>query len=240
MRILIRKDIRMDLDGQYRWSAYNKAIEEARHYMKIDGVKECVDNIQHDADSYEEKLKQFLESQRAEEAEKYNHFEPAAHKYNICVWIGVGIIIVRLFLFFAVISGHLEGLYIAGHVITWLYILVFIILLIMAKMMERQYRLYVKNTLGKITQINNEFLNRVSTFENTVDNIYLNSLEPFQCRQELDMRKREEERKKDEQWKKETLNEQKRIRESQERSEIHLRNAGQVLSEWNEERHKRY
>lgn len=235
MKILIRKDSRLDMERQYMWSAYNKAIEEAENYTKVEGVRENIKAIEQDADAYRERLRGFLESQRAAENENYSNFELAANRYNIGVWVGVGIIIVRFLLYFLMMAGYLEWLYVVGHLVTLVYIVMFPILLIKAKILEKRYRSYVRDTLGQIDQINVVFLRKVSAFENKVDQLYLNSLDPFQRRQELNMRKQDEERKKDEQWKNEMLNEQKQIGQSQKRIEGHTENIEQVLSKWNEE-----
>lgn len=240
MEILIKKDIRMDMEHRYTWQDYNEAIEVARHHKNINGVIDLLNRINQDADAYEEKMKGFLESQREVENEKYCNFESAAHKYNMCVGIGVGIIIVRFLLFVAMLFGHLEKLYIIGHVITWVFIAVFLVFLIKAKVEEKKYRSYVSNIMGPINQINNEFKNKVSYFKEMEDRLYLDSLQGSDYNAEMDRRAQAKEREANagerqanKQFRDKSLEHYKNVGES-------LNHVGQILNEWREERNRRY
>ncbi len=247
MRVFIRKDIRMDMEKVYIWSPYNKAIDEAKQYINVDGVKEYLTRFEKDADNYDAKLTGLLERERVVENDKYNHFKSSAQKYNICVWVGIGLVCIRFMLFFAMMAGYLETLYLLGHVATWVYIVTFIILRVKVIRAEKQYYSYKSNIRQQIGQINNNFLVIVHTFEEEVDQMYLKSLDSTTLQIVLMRRELSETQKKNEQLQKQMIYEQSQMRKSQERSEEQLKNHGQIqqqilknLNEWRDERHNRY
>lgn len=247
MRVFISKDIRMNMENVYNWSPYNKAIDEAKQYINVDGVKERLTRFDKDADNYNAKLSGLLERERVVENDKYNHFKSLVQKHNICVWVGIGLICIRFLLFCTMKAGYLEALYLLGRIATWAYIVTFIILRVKVIKAEDQYYSYKRNIRQQIGQINDNFLVTVHTFEEEVDQMYLNSLDPTTLQLVLMRRELSETQKKNEQLQKQMINEQTQMRKSQERSEEQIKNNGQIqqqilnnLNEWRDERHNRY
>lgn len=254
MRIFIRKNIKMDMERHYMWGPYDKAIDGAEQHLNVDGVRECCANFVKDGDAYDAKLTGYLESEKATENEKYNHFKSVVQAYNICVWCGIGLILIRFLLFCAMQSGSLEVLYFLGKKITYLYIVALIVLRVMAIMEEKKYLKYKNSALQVIKQINNEFVIKIQAFEKEIDQMYLDSLDPTALQLELLRRESAERDKREEELHKEIINlqnkmleSQDKMRESQERTEKQLVNNGHIqqgilnnLNEWRDERHSGY
>ncbi|MCM1263015.1 MAG: hypothetical protein NC313_09880 [Butyrivibrio sp.] len=247
MRIFIRKNIRMDMERHYKWGPYNKALNVAKQYFNVGGLRECYTNFVKDGDAYDAKLTGYLEMEKTTENEKYNHFKSVAQAYNICIWCGIGLILIRFFLFYAMQSGSLEVLYLLGKKITYLYVIVLIVLRVMAIMAEKKYLKYKDSALWVIKQINDEFVIKIQAFEKEIDQMYLDSLDPVALQVELLRRELAEQNKRNEELSKEMVNIQNKMLESQERTEKQVVNNGQIqqgilnnLNEWRDERHNRY
>ncbi len=173
------------MERHYRWPAYNKAFAEAEKYQYVDGVKEYLVQVEKKADDYEVRMTSFLERERPVENEQYNTYEMIVEKYNMCVWAGVIVILIKFLLFCAMMAGQLAGLYILGHIAACIYIVLFIVLRVKAIKAEKQYRAYSSNVLQQIAEINNSFQKIIDAMKNDVDQMYLDSLEPMALQLEL-------------------------------------------------------
>lgn len=241
MRIFIKKGVRTDMERQYIWTPYNKAFAEAKEHLDVDGVKEYLVHVEKKADDYETEMKSFLENERPMENERYSNCEMSIKNYNSCVWVGIGLILLKvLFSVFLNIDFFKTLLNLAICV----YVVVLIVFRFKASRAEKQYCVYSNNVLQQVEEINNRFQNIIDVIVKDVDQMYLDSLDPTTRQLVLMRRELSETQKKNEQLQRQMIDQQSQMIKTQQRTESHLKDNTNIqrdilnnLNEWRDERH---
>lgn len=229
------------MERHYRWPLYDGAVDEAKQHLDVEGVKEYLLQVQKRADDYEAEMTSFLGNERPVESKQYNNYEISIKKYNMCVAIGIGLILIKLIFSLFLNIDFLEILL---NLVICVYTVVLIIFRFKASRAEKQYRTYSSNVLQQIAEINNRFQKIIDAIVKDVDQMYLDSLDSTTLQLVLMRRELSETQKKNEQLQRQMIDQQSQMIKAQQRTESHLkdntniqRNILNNLNEWRDERH---
>ncbi|MDE5938128.1 MAG: hypothetical protein K2H37_03495 [Lachnospiraceae bacterium] len=220
---------RYDLNKCYRFNEYNEAIAYAKKNMEIEGVREQYQKLLAEKDNYVQDIKGITEPEKENEDKKYTDWGNWIRKKNLCVRITIGFVIMT------VINMVLGGvLPFALHTLI-MKLSLFLFILIPASAVtkvgqiisERAYYKYMEPIGNRIRIRNNNFAEYARACNQTIDDLFLMSLEP--AHREMVMMRREQAKQHEEMMRmeKERLKlEKERIRIEKER-QVDARNANE-------------
>ena len=192
-----KKLSRYDLDCVYWLNGYNKAINYGRQNNQIAGVQEQINQLQKEKEQYISEVKKFADEEATTEAEKYQKYSLWAERKIV-----FGILTIILFIFISPVTSFLNRIFPHGMLFQLLEFVVsavlhlgapiaFVVSAIAKSRYERQYRDYAN-------MLDTRFSGKGKSFESSslgcyesIDKLYLSSLDPLERQMELSRREQE-------------------------------------------------
>lgn len=224
---------RMDLNAYYMTSEYKEVVKTAKECIDLQGVKELLEELHHDNREYMEKMKRIIDEERNQENSKYTLWNKVHNAKNICKWITIGAFLLCMVgLFFKSVTIIFSWLISITMLILPVGIILTLILKIAVMICGKLYQSYIQKLEGKVRNINGNYSSKIKAIDNKVDRLYLASLEP--AHREMVLMRRDQERqhqkliksqqkyqqnmqKKQNAYNRASLEEQEKIRRTQER-----------------------
>ena len=172
--------VRCDLERVYNFNEYNKTMDYAKKNIEVNGVREQIQKLTAEKNTYIQEMQNIIESEKENEDKKYHEWESWYKKKNICVWITIGLVAVSVINL--LVGGFLpHGLH---KLFTLLGLLIFIMLpaSIVVKLLEficgNSYYKYAGPVSEKISVLNIAFTEESRKYYKSIDDLYLLSLDP--------------------------------------------------------------
>jgi len=232
----MKKIQRCDLDRCYSFGEYNKTIDYGEKNSHLTGVSNCIEQLNNAKNHYMQEMETVINEERDIENRKYRFWEKW-HRIKIlapCIWIG-SFLINKLSGkgYHSLIVDLLLALLIFTALATFL---LFLLAIIMEIISRKLYLKYIDSVWGKFNSINNAFENTARKYYQSIDDIYLNSLEPAYREMVLMRREQQEHQRRLEQ----IAEEQRRLEAENLAENRRIRNTQEELLGIEREREKRY
>lgn len=88
--------VRCDLERVYNFNEYNKTMDYAKKNIEVNGVREQIQKLTAEKNTYIQEMQNIIESEKENEDKKYHEWESWYKKKNICVWITIGLVAVSV------------------------------------------------------------------------------------------------------------------------------------------------
>lgn len=172
--------VRYDLNKCYRFNEYNEAIAYAKKNMEIEGVREQYQKLLAEKDNYVQDIKGITEPEKENEDKKYTDWGNWIRKNNLCVRITLGLVIMTAI---NVVLGGVLPFALHAFIMK---LSLFLFILVPASAVtvvgqiisEKVYYKYVKSIENRIRIRNNSFAEYARACNQTIDDLFLLSLEP--------------------------------------------------------------
>lgn len=233
--------IKLSSDSLYYLAEYDKAVDYAKTYINIDGVKEQLQILEKCLIEYKNSVDEIMEPQWEDVRKKYARWENWSKAKKICKYVSIAIFILFLLLMFR--GGSSTAVMVMLLLLPVLLVLSLVglaITKIAETILSKAYNNYIKDIFDKINSLGTSFGRQSRLIYNNIDNLYLQSLDPMQRSLIITQRQMAEMQKKHD-------SEIRRLEEQRQRSDNkrlqearRTRIAQERLLEIEEERERRY
>lgn len=237
--------VRYDLDKVYFMNEYNKAVAYGHQNTNIAGVKEQLQGLEREKNSYFEQVASIVNPEREIEQNKFQKYAKWAAAEKKYKWAEIGLILalVAQLTFFQVLPIWLRTSSIFtlfDLLLTFLVLLAGPIAFIVAKVIKHGYRIrynqYIESIANRVNSLGSSFTRTCISYYDNIDNLYLLSLDS--THRELILLRRQQEIQHQDMIRLEK--ERKRAEEDRLREQQRARQATEELLAIEKERERRY
>ena len=218
--------VRRNLDNCYRFKEYNEAIAYAKRNINVEGMKEQIEKLGQEKQRYKQNIENIINPEREPENNKYLAWEKWYKIKNLCFKIMIGVVggTILCWILGMVLSPWFSILGMLGVILSIIMILAAMAAKGVESVYAALYEKYMNKVEDRINAINVVFEYDAHQYYMTIDNLYLQSLDPAhremvlmhreQTEHNREMKRLEMERQMKEA---ERLQEERRTRQAQER-----------------------
>lgn len=232
---------KLNSDSVYYFAEYDKAVDYAKTYINIDGVKEQLQILEKCLIEYKSSVDEIMEPQWEDVRKKCARCENWNMAKKICKYASIAIFILFLLLMFG--GGSSTAVMVMLLLLPVLLVLSLVglaITKIAETILSKAYNNYIRDIFDKINALGTSFGRQSRLIYDNIDNLYLQSLDPMQRSLIITQRQMAEMQKKHD-------SEIRRLEEQRQRSDNkrlqearRTRIAQERLLEIEEERERRY
>lgn len=178
------KKSRYDLDRVYYLNKYNETAAFANQNIRIQGVRQQLQGLNTEKESYMQEIRDFIDSVRNEENKKYRQYEKWSKLAKTCLWAELGIFLIGIAeaCIFKYIPRQVNLLFSLLELLILVLIFVvipiaFVIFKILDIAFGKIYADCVRKIGIRVDTCGRNFESQVIAYYNRIDSLYLSSLD---------------------------------------------------------------